>query len=761
MSQFTVDTHLFRELGEFLVGRDSTALVELVKNAYDADATEVAIHAEQLDDPGHGSILVRDNGLGMTRDQFEEGFLRIASRIKERAGRISPKFHRRYTGAKGIGRLAAHKLSKVLEVHSVAIDPRTLRPIEGFHATIDWRRVEEAVTLDKVAPEAVRVESFEPRPSTVGGTTLVLRHLRRHWTERERRHFVSEAQSTLAPRFLTSKSIGRLLKHTLLFDEVHQHSTDDPGAWTIHLTGDFEVGDEYFEAAADAASWVLEVDATAIHPRFGIAPTKKYAVHNPEASVVVRELERASPPDYPRFQARALIREGDWNSGPDSIARWRSGAFGFRVYLEGFRVLPYAEIGNDWLDLDRTYTGRRRTDPLTAGLFDDLDLDDKNVLLGHVPSRNYLGGVFLTLRGAEHLQVLVNREGFVPNAHFFHVQETLKTATSFATRVRSAAKTLARDDRRKSRLESAARKYERTRQQDTPTRDLEAAANSGIALLHEVRAAIGAGNMAVAIERASEAERLLESAPSTAREIRDEQAMVFVLASLGAQTAAFVHEVQGLLAVAGALERSLSEIAETATDYGKEKRRTLARVAAAAAELRLGLERQAAYLTEIGSANARRRRSRQPLAERFQSAVDLVAHLAERRHITIENKISPELKSPPMFRAEMTAIFSNLLTNAIKAAGEKGKISASGERSHGGPSQVRVENTGVAVEPREGEIWFRPFSSTTADVDPSLGKGLGLGLPITRRMLDEYGAEIRFAVPTAGFATSVEIIFPE
>ena len=40
VAKFTVDTHLFRELGELLVGRDSTALIELIKNAYDADATE-------------------------------------------------------------------------------------------------------------------------------------------------------------------------------------------------------------------------------------------------------------------------------------------------------------------------------------------------------------------------------------------------------------------------------------------------------------------------------------------------------------------------------------------------------------------------------------------------------------------------------------------------------------------------------------------------------------------------------------------------
>jgi hypothetical protein len=47
--KFTVDTHLFRELGELLVGRDSTALVELIKNAYDADATEIIVNGVSLD----------------------------------------------------------------------------------------------------------------------------------------------------------------------------------------------------------------------------------------------------------------------------------------------------------------------------------------------------------------------------------------------------------------------------------------------------------------------------------------------------------------------------------------------------------------------------------------------------------------------------------------------------------------------------------------------------------------------------------------
>src|SRR3954451_21061402 len=80
---FSVDTHVFRELGELLVGRDSTALLELIKNCYDADATHVVVTAVDLADLARGRIVIRDDGFGMDEDRFRLGFLRIASRFKE------------------------------------------------------------------------------------------------------------------------------------------------------------------------------------------------------------------------------------------------------------------------------------------------------------------------------------------------------------------------------------------------------------------------------------------------------------------------------------------------------------------------------------------------------------------------------------------------------------------------------------------------------------------------------------------------------
>jgi signal transduction histidine kinase len=112
-----------------------------------------------------------------------------------------------------------------------------------------------------------------------------------------------------------------------------------------------------------------------------------------------------------------------------------------------------------------------------------------------------------------------------------------------------------------------------------------------------------------------------------------------------------------------------------------------------------------------------------------------------------------------MFPAELTTVFSNMLTNAVKAAGSDGRIRATAKLTPQG-TLVRIENTGVVVNPARGERWFRPFESTTTTVDAALGQGMGLGLPITRNTLEEYGATIRFVEPASGFATALEIKFP-
>jgi len=223
--------------------------------------------------------------------------------------------------------------------------------------------------------------------------------------------------------------------------------------------------------------------------------------------------------------------------------------------------------------------------------------------------------------------------------------------------------------------------------------------------------------------------------------------------------AAFVHEINALLGTAHAVESALENLRQDQS-HQKSTRAALKNIASAMAELRRGLERQASYLTDIMTPDARRRRARQSFKERFDSAARLIEHQAESRGISIINRIPLDLLSPPMFRAELTIIFANLLTNGIKAAGNSGTIEVSGWKGAEGSVHLVIQNTGITVDLSDAEKWFQPFESTTSQVDPILGQGMGLGLPTTRRLLADYGADIYFVPPDQGRSTAIEITFP-
>jgi hypothetical protein len=256
-ASFTVDTHLFRELGELLVGRDSTALVELIKNAYDADATEIIVNGVNLDNPAQGYIVIDDNGVGMHVEQFETGFLRVASRLKERGKRVSKQFNRRFTGAKGIGRLAAHKLARVLEVYSIPWETNGCKR-EAIRACINWDDIEAKETLEDVPPFEITTEPIPKSGKT--GTMITLRNLRRRWTPAERGRFIAEARTFEPPEVLTLPLPKDLVDEPMLFDapRVRESSALDPGC-RVELMGDFAGGDEFWQAVAHAANWTLRL----------------------------------------------------------------------------------------------------------------------------------------------------------------------------------------------------------------------------------------------------------------------------------------------------------------------------------------------------------------------------------------------------------------------------------------------------------------------------------------------------------------------
>src|SRR5690606_6783306 len=161
-------------------------------------------------------------------------------------------------------------------------------------------------------------------------------------------------------------------------------------------------------------AWCVEIRARRGQGvEYAVGPTKRTLKELPEADIYRATQPHPSPQSGPFFDARIFLRVGKLAAKGDQRT-WAARSSGVRVFMEGFRVLPYGEPQNDWLRLDSDYTRRSRTlDTLRSWDLDDLGpVDDRDAALTFFPNNNYFGGVFLTHEYAANLRMLANCEGF-------------------------------------------------------------------------------------------------------------------------------------------------------------------------------------------------------------------------------------------------------------------------------------------------------------------------------------------------------------
>lgn len=111
--KINIDKNVLRLLGAQLYGDTPSIISELVQNAYDADAKRVWI---TINTTGASTIVVQDDGIGMTSNEINDRFLNIGQDRREKFP-LSPS-GRKVLGRKGIGKLAVFSLAKVIEVVS-------------------------------------------------------------------------------------------------------------------------------------------------------------------------------------------------------------------------------------------------------------------------------------------------------------------------------------------------------------------------------------------------------------------------------------------------------------------------------------------------------------------------------------------------------------------------------------------------------------------------------------------------------------------
>lgn len=191
---FTVDAGLIQRLGYELVGRAETAVSELIKNAYDADATIVDVDFIDSNIKG-GTLIVSDNGVGMTENQLINGFMRISSADKVH-NPISKRFGRRKAGRKGIGRFATQRLGEELIIITQTKDAK-----KASRIVIKWNEYTIDRELSSITFPIEEIDKVKEE-----GTILIIGCLRDGWTIASIKRVYRYVLDLFQPNYLSDRS---------------------------------------------------------------------------------------------------------------------------------------------------------------------------------------------------------------------------------------------------------------------------------------------------------------------------------------------------------------------------------------------------------------------------------------------------------------------------------------------------------------------------------------------------------------------------
>lgn len=713
---FQADSALIRELGERLVGAPHIALAELVKNAYDADATKCRIRLEAE------RIVVSDNGHGMTEDEFRDRWMTIGTSNKRKNGQ-SRYLRRNVSGSKGVGRLSAQFLAHRMQLVTVPREGGT----GALHALIDW---DQAVAADKLteAEALFRMEAVartEFPEGSASGTTVVMEVLKSLWSEEDVKKLGRDLWMLQSPfpGYGRSKS-----SRTEASDFEIQFETTRPGL------------DDSFDEQVRSA---IENDHATItgecYRRSGkLISTATVTFKDGEKFTAEFEDDTAFVASA-RWQIRVYNLRGRQANGiAVEEARDYFRQFGVMMVDAGFR-LPFYGATNDWLGIEYDHSHRMKTSKL---LPDSMRVERA---LNDLPSQGRLLGIVAIDTGAEereadevqletgdYLKILVTRDRLIDNKAFEQLRRTVRRSLDFyATRQRIRV----------------ARTEDIKRPDQSPAvgiRRLDQLIDDAIVLYPDDETIEAIRDEALVLQESIDQQLAADDAA---------RSLLGPLASAGMAALAMEHENAKEVRIARSHIGSLRRIAN---ESGNEK------VGAIATELETWLKRfEATRRLFSPLLNAEDRDVVEPLAVGpvLEETIRGVSALIP--NVKFDVNVPRNLNLPSATFAEWYALFQNVMINAANAMVDipQARVLIVGERDDRF-STIRISDVGSGIDLERAGKLFAPFerAQSASDERRSLGLGgMGLGLTIVRMIADQRGCTVGFVEPEPGFGTTFEM----
>ena len=711
---FTIDAELLRELGERLVGKPHIALAELIKNGYDADATQVTVTFL----PDKDCIEISDDGHGMTFEEFKNFWMRIGTTHKRATQ--SRDLKRQMTGSKGVGRLAVQFLAGKLEIKTVPKD----KGGEWLEAHVDWNEAASAGELTEATVECTLNPSPTPFPH---GTSIVLSKLKDTWELDSIRKLASEIW-WLQPPFGTASSDQDDLKNRF---QVHFQSTQHDYA-------------EIFEKQMGAIKniWIARLVGKTVDGTVTLSlefPGEQPIVHKYRIADFPHnngKLNKTKNLDSAHFEIRIYDLSGRQQFGikVGEAREYFTTHGGVHIYDSGFRLPYYGLPTSDWLKLEYDHSHRKHVSELLPR-----NLQQVPKALNDLPKLGRVLGVVKVDTSKEHnLKITITRDRLAETTAYEDLVCTIRYAIDWYA------------------YETARRKS-KEKKREIPTE----ATSQTLEHIEEVLEQYEPEIPKDVYRRVHDEVQKATTTIKTNQEIVLEQiGLLGPLATAGISALSYQHELKKQFGFIEGLIDRINGVQPTHLQLQRD-------LTSLSVDLASWLERAKAtnglfdYIADAENTKLR---------HRFR-AVSVIRDIAIQtrflaRGIKVDySQLEDELYLPKASFAEWGAIFQNVFTNAFNAMLDSSKrILHISSQSKQKSRELLVQDTGYGINLQDSDRFFNPFerASSISPERQALGYGgTGLGLTIVRLLADNVGCRVRFVPPQDGFRTAFSLQWRE
>lgn len=687
-----IHPRVFAALGTDLVTNDIVAVIELVKNAYDAFAHNVWLRFGSSGE--HGSFIeIRDDGCGMTREIIENAWCCVATPYKQQNPIATNETQRRrVTGEKGLGRLAAARLGDRLSVLTKAIGEPC------WEMRIDWTELSGTNDLSKsfaYCREYTKSRCFEGT-----GTRLRIYNAEPEWNT-NRIAELSENLARLISPFSEVDDFDIFLEHT--FNDNAMNIRIEPPKflsmpkYAIKGSTDSQgnVKAIYrFNSTPDAST--IEKNVTLHWPQIydSIQDKNRFQYHLDSAHCGKFQFEiRAWDIDSESIHEIAERFELKKMNVRKAIRAHK----GISIYRDKILVLPKSENSRDWLGLDLRRVSRVGT---------------------RISTSQVVGSVFITKQDNPRIDDTSDRERLVSCLEVSEFEEILKAVIGLLE--------IERDESRS-----------KPEQQQPLLQIFESLSTK------ELRSEISKLSLEGAqISKVLRVVRNFEKSLHTTRK-RIERHFVHYsrLATVGIVAHMLVHEIRNRTTAIGAFLRTVTDRFGPFTDSDIAEEFRSARGAISA------LERLADTFSPLASRRFRRRMQHSVVEDRIRSCLHLRRNEIVRKRITCE--VPDSHTAVAVDPGELDAVILNLVSNSLYWMADTHRddrllqFIVSICPSDVNRARVSVRDYGSGIAQQDLSRVFLPGMTKKPD-------GIGMGLTVASELVAVYGGRMAVESPALG-----------